>query len=187
MSKKYRDSIVKLIDSHGAIEASKLIGLSITELIHQSGISFDNKTAYLILRNLINENKLPTNYKKFNIRFNPFDGISVWSYNNDKNINGVIVKEHITCFATPFWDYTNIIPVDFSNYSLETEDGEEIINLDFSDSYQKEIKTRDSFDSIEDLLLWYKNFYLPKVYEVIMEDILPLILNDYSTDIKSQI
>ena len=37
------------------------------------------------------------------------------------------------------------------------------------------LRTKKVFDGVEDVLTWYKHFYLPKVYRVIVEEQLPIV------------
>jgi hypothetical protein len=65
--------------------------------------------------------------------------------------------------ATPFWDGSKTTPVESIEYEIG---GEEI-----DGNYYNDLKSRSEFDSIEDLLTWYKHFYLPKVYNLVMGDL----------------
>ena len=73
----------------------------------------------------------------------------------------------------PFWDGKPSIPIDTDYYLLQDKNGEVITEEDVEEF--DEIKTRSEFESVEDLLTWYKHFYLPRVYNVITEIHLPKI------------
>jgi hypothetical protein len=62
--------------------------------------------------------------------------------------------------ATPFWDGNNITPVESIEYKIN--------GFTIDEGFYIELKSRIEFDSIEDLLTWYKHFYLPKVYNLIL-------------------
>jgi hypothetical protein len=47
--------------------------------------------------------------------------------------------------------------------------------------FYKELKHQTNFESVDELLNWYEEFYLPEVYNIIMNTLLPKMhkLADY--------
>jgi hypothetical protein len=98
----------------------------------------------------------------------------IWSY--EGRYNDYIEK--METFATPFWNDEQTIPVENDYYSLtDTETGEEINE---NSLFQNDIDVKtNSFKDIEELLTWYKNFYLVKVYEYLKRSLI-LVREDFS-------
>jgi hypothetical protein len=180
MSKKQQ--LIDLVNEKGFFEVSKLLGLSVTELVLKTKLGFDSEIAYSILFELGKNKKLPQSYKEFQIETIPFDGVVIWSKKSITDYYGVKLQENFYVYATPFWDGVTFIPVDTSWYTLW--DGEKnIVDKEIAGDYFLQLKTRSDFDGIEDLLTWYKHFYLPKVYEIITENFLVKIRNKIKDDL----
>ncbi len=179
MNKKIKEEYVKLIDKYGLNKASKLSGLSKSDLAVKSGVELDNSMAYSILEDLISNNLIPNDYKGFRITCDKFTGIFEWVGTLNSNYHGEGTYEVIQVYATPFWEGDYGIPVDIVFYEILKE-GKIVISYDedIQGSYNEFIKSRSIFDSVEDLLTWYKHFYLPKVYESITENLLNRIRED---------
>jgi hypothetical protein len=45
--------------------------------------------------------------------------------------------------------------------------------------YYRTLKGQSEFESVEELFTWYEEFYLPEVYSMIMDTILPRV-HDYA-------
>lgn len=153
-------------------ETSNITGLDIIDLVNKSGTRINSEIAYQILLELFNQRKLPMSYEEFTFEYSRFDGTLIWTGVFDNELNGEKITEEISLYITPFWDGSPQIPFNVMSFAFFDERGEIIDESEESD-YFKSIEVRDEFDNVKDLLNWYKNFYLPKSYEMIMDEILP--------------
>ena len=169
MTDKRRQQLLNLIETHGIYDASKIAGINPVELIHISEITIDTGLANTVLIELMSEGKLPKQYKEFGISIDNMSGAFGW--------DGILVsnerKEKVFVYATPFWEGESGIPVEIQYYKEITDDDK--IELWYDGDVFNFLKTREVFDGIEDVLTWYKHFYLPKVYQVIVEEQLPIV------------
>jgi hypothetical protein len=145
--------IQELIEQHGLTDASKITGLPRYELVRITDYPINHEIANMLLWDLNYDNLLPTVYKNCEISIDSFDGVFYWYYKGSND-------EKMSTMATPFWDGSTTTPVESIEYEI---DGNEI-----DGNYYNDLKSRSEFDSIEDLLTWYKHFYLPKVYNLVM-------------------
>ena len=145
--------IQELIEQHGLTDASKITGLPRYELVRITDYPINHEIANMLLWDLNYDNLLPTVYKNCEISMDSFDGVFYWYYKGSND-------EKMSTMATPFWDGSTTTPVESIEYEI---DGNEI-----DGNYYNDLKSRSEFDSIEDLLTWYKHFYLPKVYNLVM-------------------
>lgn len=145
--------IQELIEQHGLTDASKITGLPRYELVRITDYPINHEIANILLWDLKYDNLLPTVYKNCEISIDSFDGVFYWYY---KGAN----DEKMLTMATPFWDGNNITPVESTEYKIN--------GFTIDEGFYIELKSRIKFDSIEDLLTWYKHFYLPKVYNLIL-------------------
>ena len=86
------------------------------------------------------------------------------------------MNEQITVLATPFFETDGeyaITVVETINYHVY-DDGKLVIEEDDIE-YNDEFFCEDEYESIEELLLWYKNEYLINVYNIIVNKHLPSI------------
>ena len=168
MTEKKRQLLLNLIETHGIYVASKIAGINPVELIHISEITIDAGLANTVLIELISV-KLPKQYKEFGISIDNMSGTVDWDGVFESNG----VTEKVFAYATPFWEEQSGIPVEIRYYEEITDNNK--IELSCDGNVFKFLKTREEFDGIEDVLTWYKHFYLPKVYRVIVEEQLPIV------------
>jgi hypothetical protein len=150
--------LYNLIDEVGIWDAETETGLKSYDLIRISEYPMDCMIAGYIIYDLIKDKKIPLTYGDFEI-YSDYDGVIHWDKKG--NINVYVM-------ATPFWDGECQIPINIQMGKID-EDGDEIY---IGDNYNYEIYTmieldRIRFKTIESLLKWYKNFYLPKTHEMI--------------------
>ena len=145
--------IQELIEQHGLTDASKITGLPRYELVRITDYPINHEIANMLLWDLKYDNLLPTVYKNCEISIDSFDGVFYWEYKGPDD-------EKMLTMATPFWDGNNITPVESTEYKIN--------GFTIDEGFYIELKSRIEFDSIEDLLTWYKHFYLPKVYNLIL-------------------
>ena len=148
--------IYKLIENLGLTNASNILGLPKYELVRIANYPINCETANMLLFDLNRDNLLPTVYKDCEISVSNWDGIFSWEYKGPDD-------EKMLTMATPFWDGNNITPVESTEY--------EINGFTIDEDFYIELKSQIEFDGIEDLLTWYKHFYLPKVYNLILSNL----------------
>ena len=148
--------IQELIEQHGLTDASKITGLPRYELVRITDYPINHEIANILLWDLKYDNLLPTVYKNCEISIDSFDGVFYWEYKGPDD-------EKMLTMATPFWDGNNITPVESTEYKIN--------GFTIDEGFYIELKSRIEFDSIEDLLTWYKHFYLPKVYKLILSNL----------------
>jgi len=176
-----REELRNLIKRLGIYNVSELTGMKIYELAIVSKLSFDYKTANEILWSLIYNDKLPKNYQGFEISLDEFGGAYYWNYEKTTRYYGPPLKEKIYALATPFWDANPYIPIDIEYYEVYTLNGIKIIEKN-PQIFSMIQPIKEWFNSVEELIIWYKEFYLEKVYTEIMEGV-----NVIRKDSKSKI
>jgi len=154
MSKEKK--IYELIENLGLTNASNILGLPKYELVRIANYPINYETANMLLFDLNRDNLLPTVYKDCEISVSNWDGIFSWEYKGPDD-------EKMLTMATPFWDGNNITPVESTEYKIN--------GFTIDEGFYIELKSRIEFDGIEDLLTWYKHFYLPKVYNLILSNL----------------
>jgi hypothetical protein len=143
----------ELIEKHGLTNAAKITGVPRYELVRITDYPINHEIANMLLWDLKDDNLLPRIYKNCEISIDNFDGIFYWYYRGPND-------ERMTTMATPFWDGSKNTPVESVEYEIG---GNEI-----EGNFYNDLKSRNEFDGIEDLLTWYKHFYLPKVYNLVL-------------------
>jgi len=177
MTERHRKYLEDLIQKKGIDYVIEFIGLSVTQIAIQTGIIIDERMAYLILLELITENKIPKEYKGFEIRPEEANGEIRWFISTITDYYGVELQEEIQAIASPFYrgDWEGLyVDVDF--YELvKPGTVEEVYYTDLWAEYATEMKSKSSFENLEELLEWYRDFYLPMTYEYIVNYCLPHI------------
>jgi len=155
------DIFRKTYNKFGLLDASKMMGIKTYELINYGKISFGVEDAYLTLMDLMRDNFLPKNYKEFELYYDTMSGVLHWDCSpNDLTL--------ITVMATPFWEGTKEIPIDMQIIHWLNKEKSESYEDDFSGV----IELDDiEFINIEELLIWFRDFYLPKTYDFIKSTI----------------
>jgi len=169
-----------LVDEFGLLEASKMIGMSIAKLAEVTNTPIDSDTANQILVEMMNNGELKTKYKDFEIHASSNDvfyweGMVKTGHFHDDMI------ENITIAATPFWDGVKYTPVEIEWFTLFNYYGMTVYETSGDGSFYKELKHQTNFESVDELLNWYEEFYLPEVYNLAMNTLLPKMhkLADY--------
>jgi hypothetical protein len=177
MDDKIKDTINQLIDEFGLYEAKNMLGITFANIVKLSGqkIYTDTGMASEILYESINNGQLPIKYKEFEISTSS-DGIAYWEgkFKTDRFLPDMV--ENISVMATPFWDGMKFTPVEADWYSLTNETGNVLIaeiSAGESGNYYQQLDEVEIFSNVDDLFSWYKNVYLPGVYDIIMNNYLP--------------
>lgn len=174
---KAQKKMMRLIDEFGLYETSKMVGTSMTKLVQLSNLPINSVIANkLLIENMFNGN-LPRKYNHFNI-YNAGDGVVGWYCNISTGHFQPGLIEQISVMATPFWDGQEYTPVEIDWFTLLDDKMNVIIEEEGGGDYYKELKHQTSFENVEELFNWYKEFYLPEVYNIVMNKLLPIVHSD---------
>ena len=169
------------VDKYGLPKTSEMMGLSLSKIIEIAKVPIDSEVAFEILREKFIQKELKDTYKKFIISLDRMDGIFYWETTTRTDRYPEDRVQQITVMATPFWDGSKFTPVEISWFTLLNDDMNIIYELEGDGSFYKAFKHQSNFDSVEELLNWYEETYLPGVYYIIMNTLLPKVykLIDY--------
>ena len=176
-----KNTILKRIEKYGLYKTSKLMGLSMTNLVEMSDIFINSEIANELLIENIEKGKLRKKYKEFTIETS-LDGVVYWEAKTNTGHFLPGMREDISAMATPFWDGADYTPVEINWFTLFNEDSEIIAEEDATGEYYKELIGRSDFKNTNELFQWYNKVYLPKVYNIIMNWLLPKVhqsVDDY--------
>lgn len=148
------DVFRRTYEKFGLMDASKIMGLETYELINYGKLSFDIEDAEILLQDMMSNGLLPKTYKGYKLYYDNFSGTLYWG----KDINELTIIE---VMATPFWGGTKEIPIDIQIIYYTNKDKSESYEDDFSDVIELD---NMEFKDIEDLLVWFRDFYLPETY-----------------------
>ena len=178
---KFQNLVSEIIDEVGIYEAKKYFGITMTQLVKLSKIEINSKIANELLIENLEKGKLKDTYKEFNIQLN-LDGVVYWDGEIKTGEFLPNYTELITAMATPFWDGVDYTPVEIDWFTLEDRSrkiGEQVVvETEGSGNYYKELQDKTRFNSVEELLSWYGEVYLPGVYDIIMNELLPKVHQD---------
>lgn len=160
--KKRAETFKKIYEKFGLREASKMSGIKTYDIIRYSNISFGVKDAYILLMDMMSDGLLPKQYKGYELYYDFLSATLYWEKNNQGSFYQIVVM------ATPFWNGTKEIPIDIQViYWMNKEKSES-----YEDDFSKVIELGDIvFNNIEELLVWFRDFYLPETYNVIKSTI----------------
>jgi antitoxin component of RelBE/YafQ-DinJ toxin-antitoxin module len=163
--------IRKYVNEMGLNETSKMMGITMTKIAEISNMPIDSESANELLLENMRLKKLKREYKEFDIRPTG-DGIFYWGASTNTGHFLPDMIESIAVVATPFWDGEEWTPVELDWYTLLDGDGKAIIEISSDGSYYRQLKHQTHFNSVKELFNWYEEYYLPTVYDVIMNEIL---------------
>lgn len=171
----------KYIEQHGIYNTYKMWGISFTKLVQIANIPINSIIAHDILMENLENGNLTDTYKGFNIQSN-LDGVVYWDGEIKTGEFLPNYTEVITAVTTPFWDGGDYTPVEIDWFTLEDRSrkiGEQaVVEIEGSGNYYKELQDKTRFNSVEELLSWYDEVYLPGVYDIIMNELLPKVQQD---------
>ena len=169
---KLEIALQNLIEKIGFDEAKLYLGLNSFDLIMKSNCYIDLSMVNDIIDDLIRENIIPNTYKNCRLNYDGFGGtLDWWCDWSDESYNDYQSEETYT-LATPFWDINDGIPVDTNSYDADDSEGRKIMftDDDFSNNETYTfLKWKDGFENIALLDRWVRRFYLPKVYDAILQ------------------
>ena len=178
---KFQNLVSEIIDEVGIYEAKKYFGITMTQLVKLSKIEINSKIANELLIENLEKGKLKDTYKEFNIQLN-LDGVVYWDGEIKTGEFLPNYTEVITAMATPFWDGVDYTPVEIDWFSLEDRsrkiDKQVVVEIAGEGDYFKVLRDKTRFNSVEELFEWYNEIYLPGVYDIIMNELLPKVQQD---------
>ena len=178
---KFQNLVSEIIDEVGIYEAKKYFGVTMTQLVKLSKIEINSKVANELLIENLDKGKLKDTYKEFNIQSN-LDGVIYWDGELKTGEFLDDYTESITAMATPFWDGVDYTPVEIDWFSLLDKsrkiDKQVVVEISGEGDYFKVLQDKTRFDSVEELFSWYDEVYLPGVYDIIINKLLPKVQQD---------
>jgi len=138
---------------------AKLSGLPI------KGDTFHNENEIVVsnlLGDLVNLNR---EYSACTLHYEGMSGIVEWDcrFKDDENYY------RLTIAATPYWDGDNSTPIDMFNVKVTPINSpENKKEFDTSGDYYHEFKCPKSFENANELVDWFKDKYIPRVYRNIV-------------------
>lgn len=167
-----RKLIRKLYDDYGYHKAKQISGFNTEQFLKillVDGEEIDAELCNDIITDLLAEKSLDVNFKVDDFVCNIELGVNwTWdvTYYNDKRGETLIV------YVTPFYEGDYVIPFDTAWYGI---DDPEIFNINFMDEYSSQtyfsehIPIDRKFYSLDDLIDFYNNTYIPTLKEVGIE------------------
>lgn len=167
-----RKLIRKLYDDYGYHKAKQISGFNTEQFLKillVDGEEIDAELCNDIITDLLAEKSLDVNFKVGDFVCNIELGVNwTWdvTYYNDKRGETLIV------YVTPFYEGDYVIPFDTAWYGI---DDPEIFNINFMDEYSSQtyfsehIPIVRKFYSLDDLIDFYNNTYIPTLKEVGIE------------------
>jgi len=171
----------KYIEQYGIYQTYKMWGISFTKLVQVANIPINGIIANDVLIENLENGNLTDKYKGFEIQSN-MDGAVYWD--GEIKTGRFLDKytEQITVIATPFWDGVDYTPVEIDWFSLLDKSRpiqkQVVVEIEGAGSYYKALEDKTSFDSVEELFKWYDEVYLPGVYNIVMNELLPKVHQD---------
>ena len=169
---KFESWLQNLIEKEGFDEAKSMLGLTTIELIQKSNCQINFEMANNILSYLFREKLFPMKYKKCHLSYDGFSGVVNWECDWSGDFYNDYNDESTSSMSTPFWDGNNGVPVDTELYTAVDSNNNPILlsegDLEDNQTYTW-IKWDNEFDNLASYSMWIRRFYLPKVYEVILQ------------------
>jgi hypothetical protein len=159
------------IRKRGFLETADLHSLKKLMLAKLSGLpikgdTFHNEneiTVGNLLRDLVNRNR---EYETCTLHYEGMSGIVEWDckFMDDENYY------RLTIAATPYWDGHNTTPIDMFNVEVTPINSpEDKREFDTTIDYFNEFECPESFENASKLVDWFKDEYIPKTYDIIVE------------------
>jgi len=174
--------IMDTVGKHGVYKTAKMMGVSLTYLYKMSDLKIDEFVAKELLAENIENGNLPAKYKGFEIEISS-DDVFYWTRQFKSGHYPPHVLEKIWVMATPFFATADYTPVELDWYGLEDDSKKPnvgIYDTSGGGDYFVELthNTHNGnyfFNSVDNLFDWYNTFYLPEVYEIILDRIIPQV------------
>ena len=156
---KMKSKLMGLVNKEGFDEAAKILGISKLKLFKLVDFGIEDLGIDNMFPIIVEENNV---YKGCEITIDYYeDGYGVyWVYEID---NGRI-KLNVVCMATPEFDKGKVAVDNAHSYT------EGVGSYNNTIDYKVRMSSYDipsNFGSIDEMMNWYNNEYLPKTYEII--------------------
>jgi antitoxin component of RelBE/YafQ-DinJ toxin-antitoxin module len=182
---KVENLIKQYLSEFGLTKTSEMMGISLSEVVEIAKIPIDSEIANQILHEMMNNDELKTKYKDFEIHLSS-NGVFYWEAMVKTGHFHDDMIENITVAATPFWDGVKYTPVEIEWYTLLNYYGVTVYETSGEGSFYKELKHQTNFESVDELLNWYEEFYLPEVYNMVMNTLVPKMHKLVDYEIKQR-
>ena len=165
---KRREYLRNLIKKEGIYNVSELTGMKVHEVASVSQLQFDYKLASEIIYSLVDDDKVKKNYEGFEISIDMMSGTFDWTRKKTTDFYGPKLKETIGLLATPFWENQNNVPIDITYYEVKTLNGLTFYE-EHPDIFDSIEPAKGWYRSVDDLINWFNESYLPSVYQVLVK------------------
>ena len=169
--------VSKYLNEFGLSKTSQMMGVSRSKVLELAKAPIDSLYAYEILYEKMSRNELKNIYEGFEIRTS-LDGVFYWQAQTRTGRFLPDMLELISVAATPFWDGSDYTPVEIDWFTLFDSDMNIIIETEGGGDYFQQLKHQTHFKNVKELLNWYEEFYLPEVYNLVMNTLLPEVHQD---------
>ena len=174
--------IMDTVEKHGVHKTAKMMGVSIAYLYKMSDLEIDEFVAKELLAENIESGVLPAKYKGFEIEITS-DDVFYWARQFKSGHYPPNILEKLWVMATPFFATADYTPVEVDWYGLEDDSKKPNVSINgisgdgdyFVELTHNTHKGNYFFNSVDDLFDWYNTFYLPGVYEIIMDEFIPKV------------
>jgi len=182
-----KESLRSKIDKFGLEQVSQILHMSKIKLARYSDYPVDNiEIIYDLLLDLYKEmyNRPGGNfmYKEFSIHYDKYEGLLIWNNGHFVQNNGGGVSFEF--YATPFYNAEPMVPITLSSVWVDNIDGGQPMEIsdeidrhaeEYYDSYGVDYK---QLDSVDKLIEWFHNIYLPRTYDRIYGMMCEIIKNN---------
>lgn len=166
---KFERLVKQQVRDHGLSRTAKMMGMSKIDLVNFVKVPIDAESASELLYEYLKNGNLPKTYKEFTIH-RGYNGVFNWFAKLKTGYFQPNIMERVYVMATPFWDGVGNTPIDLDTVILYHKGGK-ILEEQGDDHLQ--LDHQSEFRDIDELLTWYNEFYLPNVYDIIMNTLLP--------------
>jgi len=163
------------IEKFGLEQVGKILQMSTSQLVKYSDYPVDNPEIIFeimldLFQDIDNKPGGYIHYKEFSINYDKFDGLLTWNNGSFVQDNGGGVSFEF--YATPFYNAEPKVPINLSNVWVDNIDGDEAMDItdeienfdEYYDFFKVDYKQLDSVDKVVE---WFYNVYLPKTYQSI--------------------
>ena len=157
MKKANKEIIRNFYYKNGLRDTSKLTGLPTYEVIRILELPLTTDTSNTVLDDMLMDGKLPKIGGNIEIHSDSFDG--VWYITSIHEVDDEHYGEMIS-MATPFWDNTNLVPIDSDYFKIIKKENDEVVT-EYNDAEYDGFDVDGNFKDIKSLLEWYRDFYIP--------------------------
>lgn len=181
---KFSKIAIELLNTYGYVGAAKLTSKSLCEFLLSinTPINIDSNMAHSFIISAFIDGELQNQIGNFKLHYENVEGVLYWFYEND-NLNGPEsglklpyskYNERMVSMCTPFWDGLFFIPVEsnfYKNHNFKTDE-----------SYHWEIELKSKlidnksytyFNSGNEIITWFNDFYISNVYDILLNTHLP--------------